>query len=90
MHTDEYEISLSRELGVCQGYVKRYRKVLDGLEARHGVRTDEVLGPGRDHGLLSAAGELREWQQAFEALQRWSAARDEYGRLLGAMRQSAQ
>ena len=89
MHTDEYEISLSRELGVCEGYVKKYRKVLDDLEARHGVRTDEVLGTGRDRALTAAAGELQEWQQAFEALQRWSAVRDEYGRLLGAMRQSA-
>ena len=89
MHTDEYEIALFRELGVCEGYVKKYRKELDGLEARHGVRTEQVLGPSREQGHLSPDGELKEWQQAFEALQRWSAARDEYGRLLGVMRQSA-
>jgi len=88
MHTDEYEIALSRELGVCEGYVKKYRKVLDGLEARHGMTTELFFEHSRN-GRLTAAGELREWQQAFEAWQRWSEARDEYGRLLGAMRQSA-
>lgn len=89
MHTDEFEISLSRELNVCEGYVKKYRKELDGLEARHGMTTELFVEHSRN-GRLAAAADGSEWQQAFDAWQRWSAARDEYGRLLGAMRQSAQ
>jgi hypothetical protein len=88
MHIDEYEISLSRELGVCEGYVKKYRKELDSLEARHGMATELFVEHARN-GALAVTADIVEWQQAFAAWQRWSAARDEYGRLLGVMRQSA-
>ncbi len=84
MHTDEYEIALFREFGVCEGYVKKYRKELDGLEARHGMTTELFVEHSRNERLAAAAGGS-EWQQAFDAWQRWSAARDEYGRLLKQM-----
>ncbi len=87
MHTDEYEISLFRELGVCEGYVKQYRKVLDGLEACHGMTTELFIERSQG-GSLAAFADFTAWQQAFDAWQRWSAARDEYGHLLGAMQQS--
>jgi len=28
MHTDEYEISLGRELAVCEQYVRKYQKLI--------------------------------------------------------------
>ncbi len=34
MHTDEYEISLWRELKVCEGYVRAAQQTLDRMEAR--------------------------------------------------------
>ncbi|MHB8844797.1 MAG: hypothetical protein ACYC7L_08595 [Nitrospirota bacterium] len=73
MHTDEFEISLGRELAVCEQYVRKYRKLIAGMEQRRG-------GPG--------AGD-RAWMQARESLRSWSDTRDEYARLLAAMRQSA-
>jgi len=88
VHTDEYEISLSRELAVCEGYVRSARAVLERMETRHGMTTDAFLGRCRT-GECAAEGEFGEWQQAHGSLLRWSAARDEYRGLLDAMRQSA-
>jgi hypothetical protein len=73
MHTDEFEISLGRELAVCEQYVRKCRKLIAGMEARQ-ERTPEGS---------------REWEQARAELRHWSAARDEYAQLLAEMRQSA-
>jgi hypothetical protein len=87
VHTDEYEIALSRELGVCTALVKRCRRLLERLEARHGMTTAEFLA--RRQGALPGCDDVDEWLRASEELQRWSAARDEYERLLAVMKVSA-
>ncbi len=85
MHTDEYEISLSRELAVCEQYVRKYGKIVAGMEERHGMSTDEFLKLG-DRIALAGLSSCLEWEQAHEAFLRWSAAREEYARLLQHMR----
>ncbi len=56
MHTDEYEISLGRELAVCEQYVRKYRKIIDDRERRQGP-----AGSGRKE---QAHAELRHWTDA--------------------------
>ncbi|MDA8100800.1 MAG: hypothetical protein M0042_14380 [Nitrospiraceae bacterium] len=88
MHTDEYEISLWRELKVCEGYIRTYRRRLEGLEQQHGMTTKELLA--RMSGCsVPKTGDLGEWMEAHEALERWTATASEYGRLLGGMKQSS-
>lgn len=87
MHTDEYEISLSRELAVCEHYVTKYRRITAALEARHRMSAAEFLGGGTH--AAPPEGDRTEWLQAHESLLRWSATRDEYRALLDAMKQSA-
>ena len=70
MHTDEYEISLGRELAVCEQYVRKYRRMIEDLERR---KAPASAGPG-------------EGEQVQAELRHWSAARDEYARLLREMR----
>ncbi len=85
MHLDEYEISLSRELGLCNGLIRKCRRLLDRMESRHGMTTAVFL----DHwlqGKLSASREFTEWRDGVEGLRRWSDARNEYERLLGIMK----
>ena len=67
METDEYTISLSRELAVCRSKVRSFRRELERLEKKHGMTTESFLaasGPvaGPDAGL---------WRQHAEALARW-------------------
>jgi hypothetical protein len=88
MHTDEYEIALSRELAVCDQYVRQSSRVLTVMEQRHGITTDAFLARSSS-GTIALQGDLLEWLQASESLARWSASRDEYARLLGAMKQSS-
>ena len=70
MHTDEYEISLGRELAVCEQYVRKYLKLIADME-----------GPRR-----SFSPGSRDREQAQAELRHWSATRDEYARLLREMR----
>ena len=53
MHTDEYELSLSRELSVCRNTIKRIHKTLELLEQKH-KRTTEAFMEEVTHG--QAAG----------------------------------
>ncbi len=73
MHTDEFEISLGRELAVCEQYVRKYQKIIAAMETRQGMTPT-----GSDA-----------WERANAELRHWSATRDEYARLLAQMRQSA-
>jgi hypothetical protein len=88
MHTDEYEIALSRELAVCEQYVRQSSRVLAVMERRHGMTTAAFLARSGS-GAIAPRDDLLEWLQASESLARWSASRDEYARLLGAMKQSS-
>jgi len=70
MHTDEYEISLGRELAVCEQYVRKYRKIIEDMDRREGP----------------APARCGDREQAHAELRHWSDARDEYARLLTEMR----
>lgn len=78
---DEYMISLSRELEVCNGYVRKYRKVLKRMEVRFGFST-EVFLTHRRSGRLSETNDFAEWQYAAEAIRQWSSVGSEYQQLL--------
>ncbi len=88
MHTDEYEISLSRELGVCYGMMRKYQRLLSHMERRHSMTTAEFLARNRQ-GELPAQSDFGKWLRGSEALQYWSTARVEYERLMGIMKTSA-
>jgi hypothetical protein len=85
MHLDEYEISLARELGLCEAFVRKCRRLLDRMESRHGMTTAVFLDR-RQQGTLSASREFRKWKDGVEGLRRWSDARNEYERLLHIMK----
>ena len=85
MHLDEYEISLARELGLCNEYVRKCRRLLERMESRHGMTT-EVFLARQQQGALSVSPDFAKWQDGAEGLQRWSTARNEYARLLGIMK----
>ncbi len=88
MHTDEYEISLSREVGVCDSAIRKCRRILDSMEARHGMTTEEFLERVR-LGRLPAIPDFNEWQKSIEKLRYWTETRGEYHRLLDFMKVSA-
>jgi hypothetical protein len=88
MHTDEYEISLSREVGVCSGLMRKYQRLLAVMEARHSMTTADFMDQSRLGG-LPATADFTAWRDGVDALRHWSSTRDEYERLLSIMKISA-
>ena len=67
---DELFISTKREIGVCEGAIRRLRKTLDDMEGKYRMGTLEFVGKlGR--------GELKEnedfllWRESCEGLKSW-------------------
>ncbi len=88
MHTDEYEIALFRELDVCKSKVRSYQRLMDSMEALHGMTTEAFLDRAR-RDKLPAADNFKDWHEGIEALGRWKEKLAEYERLLGLMKISA-
>lgn len=81
METDEFEISLSRELAVCASKIRSLRKDLSRLEQKYGCSTGDMVNSGAS-GTPPLAGEERaRWLEQSEALQRWEERHDEFERL---------
>lgn len=85
MHLDEYEISLARELGLCNSFMNKCQRLLAGMESRYGMTTAVFLDRWQQ-GTLSASREFAKWLAGVEGLRRWTDARNEYERLLGIMK----
>ncbi|GAB4388982.1 MAG: hypothetical protein Kow0025_11540 [Thermodesulfovibrionales bacterium] len=71
MHTDEYEISLLREIEVCEKAIRKARKSLQKLEEKHGMTT-EAFAERYARGLLPAGNrDFASWLEGREALRGW-------------------
>jgi len=89
MHTDEYEISIARELNHHQQVVKKIEKMLDERQRKFGMayaEAKEAFAAGR---LVITAKELAKWQDDVEALPVWEQRLEEYRKALAMMRISA-
>lgn len=89
MHTDEYEISIAREIHHCQRVVKKTQENLAQLERLYGLAYPEASAAAADGLLAINAEELAKWQEDFEALPVWEQRLDEYRQALSVMRISA-
>ena len=86
LQTDEYCISISREITVCRNMIDRQQEELAQLEKQYGISTAQLLagtmpeieGDARDleawrngyAGLLAWRQRLREYEEAYNALRR--------------------
>ncbi len=85
MHTDEYEISLYRELGVCKKAIQGLEKTLSGFENKYNLTTaafierynNEDIGNNSDFTL---------WNENYESLRRWTERGRQYETMLRLMK----
>ncbi len=90
MHTDEYEISIAREINHCQRVVEKTQEKLTRFERLYDGLTYPVAAAAVVEGLLTInAKELGKWQEEYEALPVWKQRLAEYRQALKAMRISA-
>jgi hypothetical protein len=89
MHTDEYEISIGREVNHCERVVRETREKLAARRDRYGMDCAEAAAAAAAGRLAIGATELAAWQEDIEALPRWEQRLDEYRQALAEMRISA-
>jgi hypothetical protein len=80
MHTDEYEISLNREIGVCRSKVASAKKELARLEKAYGLQTQQFVD-GKAGVSAIPEKESARWREAAATLSVWSARLREYEEL---------
>ena len=89
MHTDEFEISLFRELKVCTNTIHRIRKSLSLMEEKHKKSTEFFLEEYRS-GKLAAdttnSDDYAAWWSSCESLKQWLDLERQYQEQFRAMR----
>ncbi len=86
MHTDEYEISLTRELRVCEKTAEKIRKKLAVLEAKYKMKTEVFIETHERCALASQNDDFAEWSIQYEALRKWETLATQYAKLLREMK----
>ena len=89
MDTDEYEISIHRELQHHRQVVRTILEHLTERRQRYGMDFAEALRAVANGQLEMGAGELAKWQDDLEALPLWEQRLEEYRQALALMRVSA-
>ncbi len=89
MHTDEYEISIAREVNHCQQVVNKTRSRLSERQQKFGMGYPEASMAAAGRHLAIQEKELAEWHDDFEALPVWEQRLKEYREALAVMRISA-
>jgi len=77
MHTDEYEISIGREITLCRKFVKQLKNSLHERAKRYGMTTEAFL-QALEQGGLSEQSHFRIWRKEYQDLRYWQKMLNEY------------
>ncbi len=86
MHTDEYEISLSRELAVCKKTIRKLQKSLHTMERKYNTTTDEFVEAYRSNRFSSQDKDCIDWISNYEALKKWEEREREFEEIFHRMK----
>jgi hypothetical protein len=78
MHTDEYEISVGREITLCRKVIVRLRNALRVREKRYGMATEEFLAASREGRFTEPDRDFLSWNEDARELQCWQQKLREY------------
>jgi hypothetical protein len=85
MHTDEYEISLARELKVCESAIRKATRYLALMNTKYDLETASFIEQ-YNSGALGKSREFNAWAESYKALQEWETRRKQYEDLLRTMK----
>lgn len=77
LQTDEYCISISREITVCKNMIDRQKKELVQFEKQYGMSTEQLIAGERPE-TGDEARDLEEWRNGYEGLRAWQQRLREY------------
>jgi hypothetical protein len=86
MDTDEYEISLSRELDVCRATIRKLQKSLHAMERKYNTSTDKFVEGYRNDGFSAQDKDFVDWISNYEALKKWEKRKSEFEELFRRMK----
>jgi hypothetical protein len=72
LHTDEYEISVGREINHCRKRVDKLTKALQEREKHYGMTTEEFLSAHREGQLTKDNQDFEKWKEDAKELESWS------------------
>lgn len=78
MHTDEYGITLSREVHIARKKVNEHLRAVQAFEAQFGMSSDLFLQKLSSGELPATTPEHAAWQDQCAALARWQQQLKEY------------
>ena len=86
MHTDEYEISLSRELSVCKRTIKSIKYFLSLMERKHNKTTEAFIKEFYSEKTTNLTDDLTAWLNNYESLQKWEELLRQYEEMFSIMK----
>jgi hypothetical protein len=86
MHTDEYEISLSRELDVCKKTIRKLQKSLHVMEKKYNTTTDKFVEEYPGNRFPSGNKDFIGWISNYEALRKWEERKREFEEIFHRMK----
>lgn len=85
LQTDEYCISISREITVCKNMIDRQQKELARFEKQHGLSTERLIA-GEMPEIGGEARDIEAWRNGYEGLLAWQQRLLEYEEAYNALR----
>lgn len=85
LQTDEYCISISREITVCRNMVDRQKKELTQFEKQYGISTEQLIA-GELPEIVGAARDMETWRNGYAGLLAWQQRLREYEEAYNALR----
>jgi hypothetical protein len=85
MHTDEYEISIGREIALCRKMVRQLKDSLERREKQCGM-TPAAFQKALEGGCLSEQHAAQGWNQEYQELQYWQKMLTEYEEALESLK----
>ncbi len=86
MHTDEYEISLHRELKVCKSTIKRIHEFFAIMERKHHKTTEQFVKEFDAGNLTGNEADYKAWRSNYDSLKNWEKLQQEYEEMFRLMK----
>lgn len=78
MHTDEYEISIGRELYLCKKSIARLQKFLFSMEKKYNMSTSAFIEELKNGKLSDNNEDFKAWLSSYTILKTWEKRNKEF------------
>jgi hypothetical protein len=85
IQTDEYSISISREIAVCKNMINRQRKNLARFEKQYDISSEKMIIDGSLK-IEKSVRDMNEWRNEYEGLLAWRQRLQEYEKAYNALK----